>query len=306
MPGVEANRRQWDGEYAWPQDGEEWSAGWGGADAQWHYSLRPRLRRFLPAATILEIAPGYGRWTQYLIGCCDRYIGVDLSARGVDACRVRFGDAEDAEFHVNDGKSLPMVEDTTIDLAFSFDSLVHAEEDVIAAYLSELARVLRADGVAFMHHSNLAGCRPVPGPLRLALRIAERATRRETPGFDHWRGTTMSARRLEGLAAQAGLACIGQEVVNWLGGRLIDCMSLLTPLGSRWERPNVVVHNPYFMAEAASTARAARLDVAPVVSSRSARAGSAQHLGSLARIVSRTVGPWGVSVEGPLPARRRQ
>src|SRR5205823_942957 len=139
------------------------------------------------------------------------------------------------------------------------DSLVHVEEDVIGAYVNELARVLTADGVAFLHHSNLAACRPVARPARLALRVAERALQRETPGFDHWRGSTMSARRLEELARQAGLSCIGQEVVNWLGGRLIDCISLLTQRGSSWERPNVVVHNPYFMAEAASSARAARV-----------------------------------------------
>src|SRR5437588_8458413 len=187
MPGVDANRRQWDGRYAWPEGGEEWSAGWGGADAQWHSSLRPRLRPLLPASTILEIAPGYGRWTKYLIECCDRYIGVDLSAQGVEACRRRFADVEHAEFHVNDGRSLTMIDDASIDLAFSFDSLVHVEEDVIGAYLDELARVFAVDGVAFLHHSNLAACKPVARPLRYALRVAERARRRETPGFDHWR-----------------------------------------------------------------------------------------------------------------------
>jgi hypothetical protein len=32
MPDVEANRRQWAGDYAWPEGGDEWSAGWGGSD----------------------------------------------------------------------------------------------------------------------------------------------------------------------------------------------------------------------------------------------------------------------------------
>jgi ubiquinone/menaquinone biosynthesis C-methylase UbiE len=305
MPGVEANRRQWDGEYAWPHGGDEWSAGWGGSDAQWHSSLRPRLRRFLPAPTILEIAPGYGRWTQYLVACCDRYVGVDLSAQGVQACRRRFADVTHAEFHVNDGRTLTMIDDATIDCAFSFDSLVHVEEDVIRAYLNELARVLTPDGVAFLHHSNLAACKPVGRSLRLALRVAERALQRETPGFDHWRGTTMSARRFEVLAGEAGLACIGQEVVNWLSGRLIDCISLATPRGSRWERPNVVVHNPYFMAEAASSARAAQVHSDPSPPGP-AEDGRSQHLGSLSRIVSAPLGPWGVTVEGPLPTRWRR
>jgi hypothetical protein len=40
-----------------------------------------------------------------------------------------------------------------IDFLFSFDSLVHAEQDVIAAYLSQLARKLSP--MASIHHSNI-------------------------------------------------------------------------------------------------------------------------------------------------------
>jgi hypothetical protein len=106
------------------------------------------------------------------------------------------------------------------------------------------------------------------------------------------------------LAAEAGLACIGQEIVNWLGGRLLDCISLVTPSGSRWARPNVVVHNPYFMAEAASTALAARAQpgAPPPMSLHSA---SPHRLGPLASIVATTIGPWGISVVGPLPRAAR-
>ena len=38
----------------------------GRADAQWYGSLLPRIHRFLPTGQVLEIACGYGRWTQYL------------------------------------------------------------------------------------------------------------------------------------------------------------------------------------------------------------------------------------------------
>jgi SAM-dependent methyltransferase len=265
------------------------------------------LRRFLPTSTVLEIAPGFGRWTVYLADLCERYIGVDLSARCVDACRRRFADVEHAEFHVGDGRSLAAVDDDSIDFTFSFDSLVHVEDDVMASYLRELERVMTADGVAFLHHSNLAACGPVAGPLRLALRCMERALGRETRGFDHWRGSTMSAERLQQLAPEAGLACIGQEVVNWLSGRLIDCISLVTPKGSSWERPNAVVQNPYFMAEAASTARAARVYCERATAPTPSFDGqSRQHLGPLTSTAYGSVGPWGLSVLGPLPKLPRR
>jgi hypothetical protein len=116
----------------------------------------------------------------------------------------------------------------------------------------------------------------------------------------------MSAERLEALAAEAGLACIGQEIVNWLGGRFLDCISLLTPPGSPWERPNVVVHNPYFMAEAASSALAALAQPDQTLPAGSSPSPSSTHrLGPLASIAATTIGPWGISVVGPLPRAPR-
>ena len=64
----------------------------------------------------------------------------------------------------------------------------------------------------------------------------------------------MTSRKVADVGRLAGLVCIGQEIIDWghQSRRMIDCLSMLTRLGSRWERPNVVVRNPYFMAEAIS------------------------------------------------------
>ena len=70
MPELDWNKAVFDGNYDWRQGGEEWSAPWGGSEAQWFGSLYPRLHRLLPAGRILEIAPGFGRWTKFLIPAC--------------------------------------------------------------------------------------------------------------------------------------------------------------------------------------------------------------------------------------------
>jgi hypothetical protein len=117
---------------------------------------------------------------------------------------------------------------------------------------------------------------------------------------------TMGARRLDELATATGLACIGQEVVNWLGGRLLDCISVVTPRASKWERPNVVVRNPYFMAEAASSARAAQAHATSAGPFAWSPADPfAQRLSALSGIASTSVGPWGISVVGPWPRLQR-
>ena len=121
MPTVEKNLQQWNARYAWAQQGDEWSASWGGAEAQWLGAILPRIRAFVPTNTILEIAPGFGRWTNYLKDHCNRLIVVDLTASCIQACQQRFASSSHITYHVNDGISLAMIPDGAIDFVFSFD-----------------------------------------------------------------------------------------------------------------------------------------------------------------------------------------
>src|SRR5690606_9267209 len=163
MPDLSWNTSLWGDNYGWEEAGEEWSVPWGGSEAQWYGSLFPRLHRLLPASSILEIAPGYGRWTRFLLPNCERYLGIDLHASCVEACRNRFSNASHARFASNDGLSLAAAPDASFDVVFSFDSLVHAEIDVLQAYVAEILRKLKPGGTAFIHHSNYAQSQLVEG-----------------------------------------------------------------------------------------------------------------------------------------------
>ena len=90
MPTIEDNISFWNGTYNWSKGGEEWSKTWGSSYMQWHGTILPRIRAFLPADTILEIAPGYGRWTEFLKDYCTSLMIVDLSEKCIKACRERF------------------------------------------------------------------------------------------------------------------------------------------------------------------------------------------------------------------------
>jgi SAM-dependent methyltransferase len=219
----------------------------------WHGVLMPRIHAFVPTGTVLEIAPGFGRWTQYLKDLCQRLVIVDLTERCIDHCRRRFADAHTIEYHVNDGRSLDMVEDGSIDFAFSFDSLVHAETDVLGAYLDQLAHKLKPDGVGFIHHSNI-------GQYGRLTKLAHLVPGRVIGPFVRsgalinvgaWRSESVTADSVADQCARAGLACIGQEKISWGPGRyLIDALTVFTRPGSRWDRPRAVISNPAFSTEA--------------------------------------------------------
>src|SRR5271154_273849 len=103
------------GTYSWPQQGDEWSGEWGDAETQWYATILPRIRKFLPAKRVLEIAPGYGRWSEFLINTSTEYTGIDLNPECISACQKRFANLGNATFAANDGKSLSTVADSSID-----------------------------------------------------------------------------------------------------------------------------------------------------------------------------------------------
>lgn len=265
MPSIDENQSNWNDSYHWKQAGEEWSGPWGDSFVQWHGMILPRIRWFLPARTIVEIAPGFGRWTHYLQSQCESLVAVDLSSRCVDTCRERFAGVGHLSFYTNDGRSLPMVDDASVDFVFSFDSLVHVDRTTMQSYVAEIKRVLKPDGVAFLHHSNAAelqrrhAIEARVARVSLAQRVLARTGVVEELA-KHWRDPTMSADVMAALARDAGLACVSQELVTWRTKRaLIDCFTVVAPAGSKWAGPTRRLENRAFMSEAQTLRRTFKL-----------------------------------------------
>ena len=242
----------------WSTAGEEWSASWGGTAALWFGTLLPRLHPFLPTGTLLEIAPGYGRCTQHLAALAERLVLVDLAPTCIEHCRQRFAGHDHVEYHVNDGRSLPMLADRSVDLAFSWDSLVHADAGIVEAYVADLARVLADDGVVFLHHSNVARHRRAHD---LAMRTPQKLLRRLVNGgvlldVYAWRDPTVDVAAVEQMAWRHGLRCVSQEQFTWEHGPyLTDAITVLCRPGSRWDRPRRVLTNRRFRRSAHEFAR---------------------------------------------------
>lgn len=244
MPTIDENLRHWQLEHDWKSEGEEWSRVWGGSRNQWFGSILPRIRSFLPVRRAVEIGCGHGRWTRRLRPWCDALVAVDLVEECVEACRVLFRDDPQVECRRTDGRTLPGVAANSADLVFSFDSLVHVEQEVLNAYVAELARVLSKDGIAFLHHSNFGAV------------LAER------PGSGnlHWRGETATGSETVRQCAAVGLTVLAQEIVDWGGVEDCDALSLIARAGSsRHRAAPAVLRNPFFMGEAQSLAIRASL-----------------------------------------------
>lgn len=233
----------------WSTAGEEWSTWWGGTPALWYGSILPRLHPYLPAARALEIAPGYGRITQFLKDQCEQLTLVDLAPKCIEACRARFADETHIRYHVNDGTSLAMIEDESLDLAFSWDSLVHADLDVLTAYVEQLPQKLSPAGVAFIHHSNVGQHRLAH---QISMRLPERVRRAAVSrgvALDvyAWRAPDVDYARIAEIATRAGLMVVSQEAFPWERGRyLTDTISVLARPESGYCHKGPAVRNRDF------------------------------------------------------------
>ena len=286
MPTIDWNRNTWNFEYNWSEGGGEWSRAWGGEDMHWYGSILPRIHCFIPVGTMLEIAPGFGRWTQFLRDLCERLILVDLSDKCIQVCQERFKLNSHISYFVNDGSSLDMIDDESVDFIFSFDSLVHVEDEVIQKYIYQFSRILTKDGVGFIHHSNLGEytkyfsfvrwlqkyfVRPShsedrnrdeqgsSGLSTIKLKMAQALVEFGIIDKSHSRAISMTASKFEEYTKEAGLQCISQEIIDWGSKRLIDCLSVFTKTDSRWSRESKFIRNDHYMKEAKNIFAASRL-----------------------------------------------
>lgn len=91
--------------------------------------------------TAVEIGPGGGRWTQYLLPCRRLYL-VDYVPEVLAEARRRWRRYPNVTFILNHGCDFPGIPPATVDFVFSFGTFVHLELPAIAAYLANLPSIL--------------------------------------------------------------------------------------------------------------------------------------------------------------------
>jgi ubiquinone/menaquinone biosynthesis C-methylase UbiE len=156
------NAEMWN-RHDWSRRGEEWTDNvrdHRGLDPeQWKQRLvRECLQRFMPASSvILEVGPGGGRWTEYLLLRARRLILVDVAERCLELCRERFDN--DPRLSYVHAEADPVafippssVSDGSVDAIWSYDAFVHINPTDTTQYLREFRRVLRPGGIAVIHH----------------------------------------------------------------------------------------------------------------------------------------------------------
>jgi len=102
-----------------------------------------------PEITVLDIGCGIGRMLIALAPLVRQAIGIDLSAKMVDAARRRCANLPNVAVIKGDGRGLSGVENSSCDVAIAVDSFPYLRQsgyELVDAFFAESARVVKPGG----------------------------------------------------------------------------------------------------------------------------------------------------------------
>ena len=163
---------------------------WG--DPEVSPQLRPVRDRFLlpyvdPERTAIEIGPGGGRWTRYMLPF-KRVYAVDYHAELLAELRRNFPQPHIVEVP-NDGTNFPGIPSAHVDFVFSFGTFVHLDADIIEAYLENMKRVVHRETQIVIQYAD-----------------KDKEQARKNPGF-----SDNDPRRMRGMVEAAGYRVVEEE-----------------------------------------------------------------------------------------------
>lgn len=101
----------------------------------------------------VEIGPGGGRWTRYLLGFETLYV-VDYHQELLDELKLNFGRQRNIRFIKNNGTDFPGIDENSIDYLFTFGTFVHLDFDLIEAYLLAIRPIIKPGANVVVQYSD--------------------------------------------------------------------------------------------------------------------------------------------------------
>jgi len=161
MPSIKWNKKMWTFGYKKfledPNSYEFYGEKWG--DPEKERSLKVIKAKFLTPFvnenhTALEIGPGGGRWTQYLLNFKKLYL-LDLNKEFFPYLKKRFQNLQNISYHQTNGVDFPEVPKKSIDFLFSFGTFVHLDQEIIIEYLDNMKNILKENSNIVLNYSDM-------------------------------------------------------------------------------------------------------------------------------------------------------
>lgn len=103
-------------------------------------------------SSVLEIACGHGRWTEFLLKVAKEVFAVDVRQKFLDFCKERFKGATNLNLILKTEKELEI--NKKIDFVWSYDSFVHFNPEIVFEYIKFFGKCMNKDAIGVIHHAN--------------------------------------------------------------------------------------------------------------------------------------------------------
>ncbi len=111
--------------------------------------------QFVKGKIVLDIACGSGYGSNELFKAgAEKVIGVDISRETIKYCQKKYSN-EYIDFVVGDVTKIP-IEDNSVDVVVSFETIEHIDEKSQKKFLEEISRVSKSDGIFIVSTPNSA------------------------------------------------------------------------------------------------------------------------------------------------------
>ncbi|MEE9345886.1 MAG: class I SAM-dependent methyltransferase [Methylococcales bacterium] len=126
------------------------------SNGQWTAAQVKAALDITQADIVLELGCGIGRIGKELAADCKQWIGADISENMINGAQQRLQSLENVSFHTLPSNNLSVLEDASIDKAYSIAVFCHLDKEDLFNYLRELRRVVKPGGTIFVETWNLS------------------------------------------------------------------------------------------------------------------------------------------------------
>jgi len=110
------------------------------------------LPYFDSSSKIIEIGPGGGRWTRYMLKA-SKVFAVDFYQPVLNELAKNYN-LPNIKFIKNNGSDFPNIKENSIDLIFSFGTFVHLDIEIIQEYLNNIKPLLKSSSNVIIQYSD--------------------------------------------------------------------------------------------------------------------------------------------------------
>lgn len=119
-----------------------------------HYQRYFSVCEYVKGKKVLDAACGEGYGSDILANYAKTVIGMDIDEGAISRAKEHYGNKGNLHYIVGSIASLNQIDDHSIDVVVSFETIEHVDEFIQNQYLNEINRVLKLDGVLFMSTPN--------------------------------------------------------------------------------------------------------------------------------------------------------